>query len=250
MWVIRNLPDEYKAIGELWLKKFEIEKATKSLKDTIEELHAYIIQTEDDAETKRALSDQHNKNKNKTSTRCSNNSHNPLAQHSKEDCWKLHPEKLPKSNKPIKALMARKDTISISHLTTAPYTPKPYPFARRGNQTTITKTRCLLKDSGLDLSLLAEAENTAIYLENITPSKNMNFDTPFHKWFNKEPSLRHLQPFCFMAIMLEQKQNGKFDETGSRGIFLGYGETQQSYRIMDPGRGNIKINHHVKCRKT
>ncbi|MBW0481540.1 hypothetical protein O181_021255 [Austropuccinia psidii MF-1] len=40
----------------------------------------------------------------------------------------------------------------ISHLTTAPYTPKQNPFSERGNQTTITKTRCLLKDSGLDLS--------------------------------------------------------------------------------------------------
>ncbi|MBW0524132.1 hypothetical protein O181_063847 [Austropuccinia psidii MF-1] len=35
--------------------------------------------------------------------------------------------------------------------------------------------------------------------------------------------------------MLEQKQNGKFDETGSQGLFLGYGETHQSYRNMDPG---------------
>ncbi|MBW0533970.1 hypothetical protein O181_073685 [Austropuccinia psidii MF-1] len=95
MWVIRNLPDKYKAIGELWLKKCEIEKATPLLKDTIEELHAYIIQTEDNAATKKALSAQQNKNqnKNKTTNRCSNTFHNPLAQHSKEDCWKLHPEK-------------------------------------------------------------------------------------------------------------------------------------------------------------
>ncbi|MBW0506829.1 hypothetical protein O181_046544 [Austropuccinia psidii MF-1] len=93
MWVIRNLPDKYKTIGELWLKKCEIEKATPFLKDTIEELHAYIIQTEDDAETEKALSAQQNKNKNKTTTRCSNKFHNPLAQHSEEDCWKIHPEK-------------------------------------------------------------------------------------------------------------------------------------------------------------
>ncbi|MBW0524253.1 hypothetical protein O181_063968 [Austropuccinia psidii MF-1] len=115
MWVIRNLPDEYKTIGELLLKKFEIEKATPSLKDTIEELHAYIICTEDVAETKKALSAQQNENKNKTATRCSKNSHNPLAQHSEEDCWKLHPEKRPKNDKPIKALMVWNDTISNSY---------------------------------------------------------------------------------------------------------------------------------------
>ncbi|MBW0480191.1 hypothetical protein O181_019906 [Austropuccinia psidii MF-1] len=46
--------------------------------------------------------------------------------------------------------------------------------------------------------------------------------------------------------MLKQKQNGKFDETGSQGIFLEYGETHRSYRIMDPGTGNVEFTHHVK----
>ncbi|MBW0553050.1 hypothetical protein O181_092765 [Austropuccinia psidii MF-1] len=67
----------------------------------------------------------------------------------------------------------------ISHLTTAPYTPEQNPFAKRENQTTITKTSCLLRNSGLDPSFWAEAENTASYLENLTPSKNIDFDTPF-----------------------------------------------------------------------
>ncbi|MBW0483506.1 hypothetical protein O181_023221 [Austropuccinia psidii MF-1] len=106
------------------------------------------------------------------------------------------------------------DKRGISHLTTAPYTPEPNPFSKRGNQTTITKTRCLLKSLGFALSFWAEAANTAVYLENITTSKNINFNTPFHKWFNKEPSLRHLQPFGFLAVMLKHKQKGKFDESG------------------------------------
>ncbi|MBW0505989.1 hypothetical protein O181_045704 [Austropuccinia psidii MF-1] len=107
----------------------------------------------------------------------------------------------------------------ISHLTTAPYTPEQNPFAKRGNQTTITKARCLLKDSGLDLSFWSEDASTAIYPENLTPSKNINLDTPLGKWLNEEPSLRHLQPFGCLATMLKQKQNGT---------------------------GNIKITHHVK----
>ncbi|MBW0497574.1 hypothetical protein O181_037289, partial [Austropuccinia psidii MF-1] len=127
------------------------------------------------------------------------------------------------------------DKRGISHLTTAPYTTEQNPFSERGNRTTITKTRCLLKDLELDLSFCAEAANTAVYLENITPSKNIIFNTPFHKWFNKEPSLRHLQPFGCLAAMLKHKQNGKFDESGSQGIFLGYRETHRLYRIMDPG---------------
>ncbi|MBW0514284.1 hypothetical protein O181_053999 [Austropuccinia psidii MF-1] len=57
----------------------------------------------------------------------------------------------------------------ISHLTTAPNTPEKNPFTKRGNQITINKTRCLLKDSGLDSSFWAKDANTAVYLENLTP---------------------------------------------------------------------------------
>ncbi|MBW0545432.1 hypothetical protein O181_085147 [Austropuccinia psidii MF-1] len=76
MWKIRNLLEDYKTIGELWLKKCEIEEVTPYSKDTIEELHAYIVRTEE------ALAAQRNKNQNKNRAinRCTNNHHNPLAQ--------------------------------------------------------------------------------------------------------------------------------------------------------------------------
>ncbi|MBW0472359.1 hypothetical protein O181_012074 [Austropuccinia psidii MF-1] len=87
----------------------------------------------------------------------------------------------------------------------------------------------------MDSCLWAEAANTVVYLENLTPSKNINFEVSFKRWFDREPSLKHLQPFGCLAIALKQKLNGKFDESGNKGLFLGYGETHQSYRIMDPG---------------
>ncbi|MBW0546372.1 hypothetical protein O181_086087 [Austropuccinia psidii MF-1] len=116
MWTIRNLPEKYKTIGELWLKKCEIKKVTPSLKDTIEELHAYLVRTEEDDTTEKALAAERNENQNKSKTinRCSNNYHNPLAQHSEEDCWKFHPEKQPKFDKAIKALLARKSPPTVS----------------------------------------------------------------------------------------------------------------------------------------
>ncbi|MBW0541004.1 hypothetical protein O181_080719 [Austropuccinia psidii MF-1] len=112
MWTIRNLPEDCKTIDELWLKRCEIEKVSPSLKDEIEELHAYIVQTEDDVETEKAFPAQRNKNKNKNKTinRCTNNHHNPLAQQAEEDCWKLQPEKWTKNNKPVKSLLARNNS--------------------------------------------------------------------------------------------------------------------------------------------
>jgi chaperonin cofactor prefoldin len=41
-WAIINLPKDFKMAGELLIKRCEIEKATPSLKQTIEELRLYI----------------------------------------------------------------------------------------------------------------------------------------------------------------------------------------------------------------
>ncbi|MBW0538093.1 hypothetical protein O181_077808 [Austropuccinia psidii MF-1] len=64
----------------------------------------------------------------------------------------------------------------ISHLVTSPYTPQQNPIAERGNRTTVNKARCLLKESGLPLSYWAEAVNTAVYLENLTPNSSILFE--------------------------------------------------------------------------
>ncbi|MBW0500969.1 hypothetical protein O181_040684 [Austropuccinia psidii MF-1] len=134
----------------------------------------------------------------------------------------------------------------ISHITIALYTPEQNPFSERGNLTTVNKARCLLKDSGLDPTYWAKATNTAIYLENLTPSKSINYDTPFKRWYNRNALLKHLRPFGCSAVFLMQNHTGKFSETGGEGIFLGYGEKHQTYRRMDMGTGNVKITHHVK----
>ncbi|MBW0561477.1 hypothetical protein O181_101192 [Austropuccinia psidii MF-1] len=110
-------------------------------------------------------------------------------------------------NKKLNSLLQEK---GITHLTTAPYTPQQNPFAERGNRTTVTKARCLLRDSGLSGTYWAEAVRTVTYLENITPKR------------------------------------GKFTDQGSEGIFLGYEEGNRAYRILDRQTANVKITHHVK----
>ncbi|MBW0568062.1 hypothetical protein O181_107777 [Austropuccinia psidii MF-1] len=121
----------------------------------------------------------------------------------------------------------------INHLTLAPYTPEQNPFAERGNQTTLNKSRCLLLDSGLDLSYWAEAAITALYLETLTPHKSLNFETPFSKWFNKNPSLKFLHPFGCEAIYLDNFPKNQLSSRGVAGVFVGYGEGHQMFRILD-----------------
>jgi transposase InsO family protein len=146
-------------------------------------------------------------------------------------------------NKDLSAFYTSK---GMNHLTTAPYTPEENPFAERGNRTTVAKLHCLLNDSNLPTCFWAEAALTAVYLENITPCKSINFSTPFSKWFGKTPSVAHLHPFGCEAIYFINRSEGKLGNRGAPGIFLGYGEGHRSYRILDAETGNVKITHHVK----
>ncbi|PLW42387.1 hypothetical protein PCASD_06411 [Puccinia coronata f. sp. avenae] len=134
----------------------------------------------------------------------------------------------------------------IAHLTTAPYHPENNPFAERGNRTTVEKARCLLKDSELGLSFWAEAVNCAVYLENLSPCKSINFSSPFEMWFGRKPNLAYLHPFGCQAIYLLNRSAGKFRSRGEAGVFLGYGEGHRSFRVLDEETGNVHITHHVK----
>ncbi|PLW29473.1 hypothetical protein PCANC_26058 [Puccinia coronata f. sp. avenae] len=134
----------------------------------------------------------------------------------------------------------------ITHLTTAPYHPENNPFAERGNRTTVEKARCILKDSGLGFSFWSEAVNCAVYLENLSPCKSINFSSPSEMWFGRPPNLTYLHPFGCQAIYLLNRSAGKFRSRGAVGIFLGYGEGHRSFRVLDEETGNVHITHHVK----
>ncbi|MBW0559946.1 hypothetical protein O181_099661 [Austropuccinia psidii MF-1] len=127
----------------------------------------------------------------------------------------------------------------INNLTTAPYTPQQNTFAERGNHITITKARCLLKDSGLDKSFWAEAVRAATYLENITPKKSLSYYTPYHKWFERDPTYQNLQLFGCVCYYVKNQPQGKFTEKGSE-------EGHREYGILDRQTGKVKITHHAR----
>ncbi|MBW0546417.1 hypothetical protein O181_086132 [Austropuccinia psidii MF-1] len=131
----------------------------------------------------------------------------------------------------------------ISHLVTSPYTPQQNPISERGNQTTINKARCLLKDSGLPLLYWAEAVNTSVHLESLTPNSAISFGKPFKRWHHKKQSLNHLHNFGFQAIYYNYI-NGKFSNRGVKGTLLGYGEGHHSFQILDMEKGSLGLLFH------
>ncbi|MBW0531029.1 hypothetical protein O181_070744 [Austropuccinia psidii MF-1] len=93
------------------------------------------------------------------------------------------------------------------------YTPQQNPVAERGDKTTINMARCLLKDSGLPLSYWEEAVNTAVYLENLTPSCAINFEngTARNQPLNIFILLDSL-PYFTITTLMEGSQTGDSQE--------------------------------------
>ncbi|MBW0577895.1 hypothetical protein O181_117610 [Austropuccinia psidii MF-1] len=105
-----------------------------------------------------------------------------------------------------------KNLTTSSKQKASPISPQQNPFAERGNRTTVTKARCLLRDSGLGGTYWAEAVRTATYLQNITPKRSLDHSTPFSKWFERAPTYHHLQPFGCLCYYLNNLIRGKFTD--------------------------------------
>ena len=109
-WAIINLPKDFKMAGKLIIKKCEIEKATPSLKQTIEELRLYIQRNKSSQEsaTSRALAASSRRPFFKPDRpKCLNGKHNPLTQHKESECNQLkYKNKAQQSKKIEKVLLS------------------------------------------------------------------------------------------------------------------------------------------------
>jgi hypothetical protein len=73
--------------------------------------------------------------------------------------------------------------------------------AERANRTIIEKAKSMLIESGLNTKYWAEAVNTAVYLENRSPTKALNETTPEQAWSGGDKvNLSHLRVFGSQAF--------------------------------------------------
>jgi transposase InsO family protein len=89
---------------------------------------------------------------------------------------------------------------------TAPYTPQQNAVAKRGNQTTRKKARAMLRQANLPPTYWGEAVSTAVFLDNVTPASNLNWDTPHKRWFGRKFDISRLRPFGCLAYVNIPKQ--------------------------------------------
>ena len=134
----------------------------------------------------------------------------------------------------------------IEHETTTRYSPQSNGMAERMNRTLLDMARPMIYGSNAPKSLWAEAVNTAVYLFNLLPNKNLDFKTPSEKLLGETPDVSHLRMFgSIVYSKVPDEIRRKLDPKSIRGILIGYGATQSFYKIYEPQRRVVYMTRDV-----
>ena len=111
------------------------------------------------------------------------------------------------------------------HLT-VPYTPEQNGVAERKNISIIGAARAMLHDQSLPFFLWAEACNTDVYLQNMSPHHALGSKTHDDTFTGKKPEVSHFRIFgCLNFSHVPSEKRTKFEPTTDTCIFVGYDET-------------------------
>ncbi|GKC16865.1 putative ribonuclease H-like domain-containing protein, partial [Tanacetum coccineum] len=97
-------------------------------------------------------------------------------------------------------------------------TPQQNGVTERKNRTLIEVARTMLANSLLPTTFLAEAVNTACYVQNRVLVSKLHNKTPYELLHGRPPSISFMRPFgCLVTILNTLDPLGKFDEKADEG---------------------------------
>ena len=83
----------------------------------------------------------------------------------------------------------------VRHELTIPKTPEQNGVAERMNRTLVKSVRSMLSHAKLPHKFWPEALSTAVYLQNLSPTKAVKGMTLFEAWTGEKPNVKHLRIF-------------------------------------------------------
>lgn len=126
----------------------------------------------------------------------------------------------------------------------APRTPEQNGVAERKNRTVVEMARSMLKAKNLPNMFWGEAIATAIYLQNLSPTKAVMKSDPYEAWQGRKPRVSHLKVFgCITYALFEDRS--KLDEKSQKCIFIGYCTKSKAYRLYNPLSGKVIVSRNV-----
>ena len=85
------------------------------------------------------------------------------------------------------------DKLDMQRQLTAPYSPQQNGVVERQNHTIVGTARSLLMTTEIPGRFRGEAVMMAVYLLNHSPTRILDGKTPHVAWYNKKPTVNHLQ---------------------------------------------------------
>lgn len=105
----------------------------------------------------------------------------------------------------------------------------------------------MLKGKNLSNGFWAEAMSTAVYLKNRSPTRSLEFKTPFEALYGYKPTIKHLRVFgCKAFAHIPKEDRKKLDSKSIRCTFIGYCLSYKAYRLFNPSTHKIFFSRDVK----
>lgn len=132
---------------------------------------------------------------------------------------------------------------------TAPRCPQQNGGPERLNRTIETMARCLLIESGLDLSFWPFAVLYAVFIKDRVPHKALDGAIPLEVFYDTVVDYFKIPKFGCSVIYLvdDNAEITKFDPTGEDGLFLGVPQdfSQGSYYVYSLSKRRVIVRRHV-----
>lgn len=134
----------------------------------------------------------------------------------------------------------------IQHQLTVPYTPEHNGASERDNRTIVEAARTMIHSCDMNLSLWAEAMNSAVYVLNRTGTSTVANKTPFELWHQKSASVDKLLVFgSIVYTHIPKIKRRKLDKKANKCIFVGYSENSKGFRVYNQEKHSIEIARDV-----
>ncbi|GKC55133.1 putative ribonuclease H-like domain-containing protein [Tanacetum coccineum] len=119
--------------------------------------------------------------------------------------------------------------------------------AERKNRTLIEAARTMLADSKLPTTFMAEAVNTACYVQNRVLVIKPHNKTPYELFLGRKPALNFMRPFgCLVTIFNTIDHLGNFDGKTNEWFFVGYSTNSKAFRVFNSRTRIVEENLHVQ----
>jgi hypothetical protein len=103
----------------------------------------------------------------------------------------------------------------------------------------VARANATMQQASVPKNLCPDAVATAVYLSNLTPTKDTESDsaTPYQLWNGSKPSLKPLRVWgctAYAYIVKAKRKDAKFGPRAVRGVLIGYTFSQKQYKFYIP----------------